>query len=121
MYDANGTVLGELSYFFRAQLGRAHCALCDITHGRIRERRDWRDLRDALGVPFDTFHLNDQPAEVRAAAGGDAPFVAAETEGGFVMLLGPDALKRCGGSPSRLIEAVAAAAKDRGLQLVATA
>ncbi|MBA2282333.1 MAG: hypothetical protein H0W25_14065 [Acidimicrobiia bacterium] len=29
VYDADGSVLGELSYFLKARLGRAHCALCD--------------------------------------------------------------------------------------------
>jgi hypothetical protein len=32
-YDANGTMLGERSYSARARLGRAHCALREITHG----------------------------------------------------------------------------------------
>ena len=86
VYDANGTLRGELSYFFRAQLGRAHCALCDITHGTIRERKDWREEREALGVPFETFHLNDQPAAVREAAAGVAPVVVAETDQGVVAL-----------------------------------
>ena len=61
VYDADGTVLGELSYFLRARVGRAHCALCDITHGRVRERDDWRAERDRLPVPFTTFHRDDQP------------------------------------------------------------
>jgi hypothetical protein len=33
VYNANGTVGGELAYFLGARLGRAHCSLCDITHG----------------------------------------------------------------------------------------
>ena len=117
VYDASGTLRGELSYFFRAQLGRAHCALCDITHGSVRERKDWREARDALGVPFETYHLNDQPAAVRQAAAGVAPMVAAETEDGVVLLLGPDELERCEGSPTRLIEAARAAAEERDLSL----
>ena len=54
VYDADGSVLGELSYFVKARFGAAHCALCDITHGRVRERADWRACRDQLAVPFDT-------------------------------------------------------------------
>ena len=56
VYDADGTVLGELSYFLRARIGRAHCSLCDITHGRIRERADWRACRGRLPVRFTTYH-----------------------------------------------------------------
>ena len=117
VYDADGTVRGELSYFFRAQLGRAHCALCDITHGNVRERRDWREARDALTVPFVTYHLNDQPPAVRAAAGGVAPVVVAETDDGVVVLLGPDDLESCEASPARLIDAVRHAAEERDLRI----
>jgi len=42
VYDADGTLLGEARYWIGARLGRAHCALCDITHGLFTERADWR-------------------------------------------------------------------------------
>jgi hypothetical protein len=42
VYNANGSVGGELAYFIGARLGRAHCALCDITHGLVRERATWK-------------------------------------------------------------------------------
>jgi hypothetical protein len=42
VYDADGTALGELSYFLRASVGRAHCALCDVTHGRTPTRSEHR-------------------------------------------------------------------------------
>ena len=116
MYDADGTALGELSYFLRARIGRAHCALCDVTHGRIRERADWRACRDALPVTFATYHRDDQPERIRTVTNGRAPVVVAEmTDGGVVVLLGPDELERCGGSPERLVEAVEQAVSDAGL------
>jgi hypothetical protein len=31
VYNADGTLLGEVRYFVAARLGRAHCPLCDIT------------------------------------------------------------------------------------------
>jgi hypothetical protein len=103
VYDADGTVLGELSYFLRARVGRAHCALCDITHGRVRERADWRACRDELPVPFVTYHRDDQPDEVRAAASGVAPVVLAQADSGFRVVAGPDDLEACAGSPDRLL------------------
>ena len=103
VYDADGTVLGELSYFLRARVGRAHCALCDITHGRVRERADWRACRDELAVPFVTYHRDDQPDEVRAAASGIAPVVLAESDRGFRVVAGPEDLEACAGSPDRLM------------------
>ena len=116
VYDADGTVLGELSYFLRARVGRAHCDLCDITHGRIRERSDWRQVRDTLPVPFETFHRDDQPGAVRDAAAGVVPIVAAVIDdGSCLVLLGPGDLAACAGSPEALVEQVRAAASDRDL------
>ena len=116
VYNAEGTVLGELKYWFGARLGRAHCALCDITHGSVRERPDWQACRDDLPVPFDTYHLDDQPDAVRSLLDGTVPAVVAETEGGLVLLLlGPAELDACGGSPERLVASVRRAARECGL------
>lgn len=117
VYDADGSILGELSYFVQARLGRAHCDLCDITHGRVRERADWRAARDRLEVPFAAFHRNDQPDSVRTAVGGAAPVVVAElSDGAVVPLLGRDSLARCEGSPDRLVDAVRAALEEHDLR-----
>ncbi len=116
VYNAEGTLRGELSYFVGARLGRAHCALCDITHGLARERADWKRLRDDLPVPFDTFHRDDQPDAVRAASRDVAPVVVAESGGGaLTVLLGPDELEACGGSTERLTRAIEAANAQAGL------
>ncbi len=117
VYDADGSVVGELSYFLRARLGRAHCALCDVTHGRVRERPAWRAARDRLPVPFVTFHRDDQPAGIRQAAGGAAPVVIAETLAGeLLVVLGREELEGCGGSPDRLLDAIQATLDARGLR-----
>ena len=100
VYNAKGTLLGELAYLIGAKIGRAHCSLCDITHGGIREGPEWTTIRDGLGLPFDTFHLDEQPA-VRDLLHGTAPAALVETDGGLVLLLGPDELAAGRGPPSR--------------------
>ncbi len=54
VYDADGTVRGELAYWVGARLGRRHCALCHITHGSVRQRPEWKACRAGLPVPFGT-------------------------------------------------------------------
>jgi len=109
IYDADSSVRGELTYWLGARLGRAHCALCDITHGLVRERDDWKTCRAGLRAPFDSFHRDDQPDPIRAATADTAPAVVAETAGSVVMLLGPSELDACAGSPERLVAAIDAA------------
>ena len=116
VYNANGSLAGELAYFVGARLGRAHCALCDITHGLAREKSEWKTCRSGLAVPFDTYHLNDQPPTVRTAADGNAPVVLAETDSAIVVLLGPSELDACRGSVERLADAITAAVDARALR-----
>jgi hypothetical protein len=116
VYDADGSVLGELKYFVGVRLGRAHCALCDVTHGLVRERAEWRATRDRLRVPFVTFHRDDQPPDVRAATAGELPAVLARTSSGtFVRVAGPDEVRACDGSPAALAALVDSVVSARDL------
>lgn len=115
VYDADGTALGELTYFFNARLGRAHCSLCDITHGRVRERPEWRRAKSELPVDFVTFHRNDQPDDVRLATANRLPAVVAETDDGIELLLDGADLARCDGKSASLVTALRAAIDDHCL------
>ena len=116
VYDADGSLRGELAYWIGARFGRAHCALCDITHGLVRERDDWKARRAALPVPFVTYHRDDQPDAIRAATDGSVPAVVAETDDGIVTLLGRDDLEACTGSVDALVGALRRASADAGLE-----
>ncbi len=115
VYDADGTLRGELAYWVGARLGRSHCALCDITHGLARERSEWKTCRAGLPVPVDTYHRNDQPEAVSVASGGVVPVVLAETDDGFTVLLGPRELSECAGSAAHLTRALEIALARAGL------
>jgi len=116
VYDADGSMVGELSYLLRARIGRAHCALCDITHGRLSERADWRACRERLPVPVVMFHRDDQPEGVRNAVGALAPVLVAETvAGALVVLADREQLELCAGSPERLREHIESAVLAHGL------
>lgn len=115
VYNAEGTMRGELAYWFGRRRGTAHCGLCDITHGNVRERPAWRSCRAELPVPFETYHLDDQPEEVRPFTVGCAPAVFADTAGGPVLLLGPEELDACNSSPDSLIDALHRAVGTAGL------
>ncbi|MGB0112666.1 MAG: hypothetical protein WBP59_05555 [Ilumatobacteraceae bacterium] len=116
VYDADHTIRGELGYWVGARLGRAHCALCDITHGMIRRRRDWQDYVAGLDVRFETFHRDDQPDAVRAAVDRLPTVVAELASGTIVVLLDADALDACAGSVQRLAAAVDDALVREGLR-----
>jgi len=115
VYDADGTLTGELAYLIGSVLGRKHCSLCDITHGLLRQKSECQSCRAGLPIPFDTFHRTDQPDEVRTATENRAPVVVAQTDANLVVLLGPDALAECSGSVAAMLAAVEAATVHAGL------
>jgi hypothetical protein len=115
VYDADGSLRGELSYWVGARVGRAHCALCDLTHALVRERGDWKACRASLPVPFALYHRDDQPADVRAAADRDAPYVLADTGSGLVVLLDRAALDACQGDLDRFTATLDAALDEQAL------
>ena len=117
VYDASGSVRGELAYLIRSRLGGKHCSLCDITHGALRERPEWVECRSALPVPFETVHLNEREAELESLTDGQAPCVVAEVGGALKMLLGPDELEECEGRPEALIASIEAAVVRNGWQV----
>lgn len=121
VYDADGTLRGEVAYWVGARLGRAHCALCDITHGTFRRRPDWDRCAAGLPVPFVTHH-RDEVDELAAPP----PYVAAETDDGLVVLVDRDGLEGLAvpvdgdddpatGPQERLVAAIEAAATAHGL------
>jgi hypothetical protein len=120
VYHANGSFTGELTYWVGARLGRAHCALCDITHGLFRAKADFARCRDGLPVPFHAVHLDERSPEIVAVTEGRTPCVVAVLEGpdGITtssVLLDPDALEACDGEPEAFVVALEAAADAAGL------
>ncbi|MEY3681000.1 MAG: hypothetical protein RL547_1613 [Actinomycetota bacterium] len=116
VYDANGSLRGEVAYWVGARLGRRHCSLCDVTHGAFTEKREWRNCRESLPVPFDTYHRDDQPESIRRATGDRAPVVVAETDSDLVILLTGDEIAIARGDPARFAELIEDAMRSRGLE-----
>lgn len=115
VYDADGTLRGEVAYWISARLGRRHCSLCDVTHGTFTEKSTWKRCRSSLPVSFDTYHRDDQPDDVRRASGDTAPVVIAKTSEGFVLLLDDARISSVDSDPSRLVALISEAVEAAGL------
>lgn len=104
VYDADATVIGEMSYWLGARIGIRHCSLCDITHSLFRQKSAWGDCQKELlnkhGVNFQAFHRNDQPEQVRKVINGQYPAVVAEdTADNFSLFMDDLAITACGKDP----------------------
>ena len=103
IYNAESTILGELSYWVGARLGIRHCSLCDITHGLFTQRTEWKQCVSTLHIPFVTFHINDAPRDALHAANGQYPIVLGRNQIGIHVVLHADDLEQCNGSPQELL------------------
>lgn len=100
VYDADGGFAGEVRYAVGHLLGRAECALCDVTHSPLRRKRAWDAMVVRLGVPVTLVHRNEIPSDVAACVrnAGLPCVVARRADGGVEALLGKADLADLGGS-----------------------
>lgn len=103
IYNADGTLLGEITYVVRKYTGRGHCALCDITHGTLRRKPEWDAACATAGVEIELLHRDEATAEQLSAA-GDLPAVVANDGTGWRLIAGPRELAACNKSPRELVE-----------------
>lgn len=109
VYDANGTLSGELAYWFGARFGVRHCSLCDITHGTFRAKPEWQRQADQLPVEFTAVHLDErEPAVAKASAGREPCVVALRTDGSAEVAVDAAQLEACSGDPGSLTELLCA-------------
>lgn len=102
IYNADGTLLGEITYVVRKYTGRGHCELCDITHGTLRRKPEWHHACERAGLDIDLLHRDEASPEQLSAA-GPLPAVVADDGTGWTLVAGPDELATCHGDPERLM------------------
>lgn len=108
VYHADGGPVGEAKYVLGRLLGTAHCALCDVTHSRVRRKPQWDAMVTRLGVPVNLLHLNEQPTDVAATTedAGTPVVLARMADGSLDVALTPAELDQLGGSVSDFESAV---------------
>lgn len=115
IYQADGSLAGELRYVLGRLMGTAHCALCDITHGSVREKKAFIACRQGLPVPLKNVHLDERGPELRAFTEGKTPCVVAHTDQGLRLLMDAELLEACAASVDRFEEALQEQMRSQGL------
>ena len=106
IYNASGTVWGEVAYVLRKVVGQGSCALCDITHGWSPVMRtDFKHACAGRAWAFDLLHTNEASGEQLAAA-GPLPAVVRKTPDGWLRVLGPAELASFARTPEALLDAI---------------
>lgn len=100
VYDADGGVLGEISYVIGHTLGRTECSLCSVTHGSLRRKPQWDEMVAGLEIPVRLVHRNETSADERTAYAmtGLPAVLGVRADGTHTVLLGPTMLRATNGS-----------------------
>lgn len=94
IYNAKGSIIGELQYLFGKITGRAHCALCDITHGKLKEKTLFKECRENLEIPFELLHLDELNKNLQNFA-NDAPCVIGIKNNNYSIIINSQELEEC--------------------------
>ena len=90
VYNADGGILGELSYFFGHLVGIKSCSLCDITHSPIKKKNDFKAFEKRIleerGIAFRLVHMNERTEAELAASKGREPCVLLQYEDGSISM-----------------------------------
>lgn len=59
IYNASGTLGGELTYLYGKYFQDEHCELCDITHSTVSAKPEWKAWISALKCENYVLHTNE--------------------------------------------------------------
>lgn len=107
VYNADGGIVGELTYFFGHLIGVRSCTLCDISHSPIMKKSSFKALEQHLltehGIRVRMIHLNERnERELKASEGREPCMLLEYPDQSISMFLDSTDLKALSGSVSSL-------------------
>lgn len=77
VYNADGGIIGELSYVLGHLIGIRSCSLCDISHSPVKMKSSFKALQSELleqhGIDVKMIHRNERNEREIAASEGREP------------------------------------------------
>jgi hypothetical protein len=107
IYNARGSITGELAFLFGRLTGRTECALCDITHGPFKKKTAFSRAQQTLGVPFEILHLDELDSTLYSFK-DSAPCVIAVRGSECSILLSKAELALCDSEVERFFDSLKA-------------
>lgn len=117
VYDADGGVLGEISFVIGHALGRTECGLCSVTHGPLRRKPQWDEMVAGLEIPLRLVHRNETSTGEQAAYAmtGLPAVLGVRADGTHTVLLGPTMLRAANGSVTQFAVGLQEALSTEGV------
>ena len=106
IYNADGSVTGELAYVVSKLTGRGSCGLCDVTHGwNPFGRREWKTAMQQSDLDI-TFIHRDEALPEQLAAAGQLPSIIGLSDNGWQVIMTASDFAAFKADPGELIAEV---------------
>ena len=87
IYNASGTIGGEISYLYGKYFQNQHCELCDITHSSVSAKPEWKAWISNLSCENYVLHTNEAEKMSIDFSGFTLPVVLIERGNGLEELI----------------------------------
>ncbi len=103
IYNADGTLAGELGYVVSKMTGKRACDLCDITHGwNPFGKRHWKRICRSSTLEIQLIH-RDEATESQLEIAGDLPAFISDVQEGWVRIMTAKQIAGLKEQPSELV------------------
>lgn len=96
IYNASGTLSGELNYLYGKYFLDEHCELCDITHSTVSAKPEWKEWIGALKCENYVLHKNEAKAKNIDFTQFVLPVVLLDRGNGLEELVSKNEMSECG-------------------------
>ena len=92
VYNAEGSIIGELKYLILKYFYGFKCSMCEITHTNFSEKEEWKNKISQSSYSIKSVHLDEQPEDLYQFSNGKAPCVVGKNKKGFKFIFTNDEL-----------------------------
>ena len=92
IYNAKGSIIGELKYLLLKYFYGFKCSMCEITHNSFSEKKEWGNQISQSSYTIKAVHLDEQSDDLYQFSIGKAPCVVGENSKGFKLIFTSDEL-----------------------------
>ena len=97
IYDAKGSIIGEISYLWKKLIFNFECSLCNISHNTFTEKQIWKKEMSKAKYKLEMLHLDEQSEDLQAFTEGVTPCVVGKDASGYKIILNDSQLKKING------------------------
>jgi hypothetical protein len=98
IYNAKGSILGEITYLWKKLFLNFDCSLCNVSHNTFTEKQLWKKEMSKFKYKLEMLHLDEQPKNLQMFTEGLTPCVVSNNESEFNLIMDRDQINKLNGS-----------------------